>query len=237
MTATLLLRLAGPMQAWGESSRFTRRTTEAAPTKSGIVGMLAAAKGLRRTDPLEDLLTLRIGVRIDQPGRVERDFQTARTFDGSRAFPLTDRFYLTDAVFVAAVEGDAALIEGLDEAVRRPTFPLYLGRRSCPPSGPIALGVRETGAWDALQREPWHASSWWRRRQPSPLDLELRIDAAASPPGAAVIRHSVHRDEPESFDPAMREYGWRRVAHATVRIEHDESTHARNEPLAALGGT
>ena len=55
----LLLRLAGPLQAWGVKSKFSIRATELAPTKSGILGMLAAAVGRRRTDPVEDLLTLR----------------------------------------------------------------------------------------------------------------------------------------------------------------------------------
>ena len=43
----LLLRLAGPLQAWGVKSRFTIRATELAPTKSGIIGMLAAAERIR----------------------------------------------------------------------------------------------------------------------------------------------------------------------------------------------
>ena len=68
----LLLRLAGPLQAWGVKSRFTVRSTELAPTRSGIIGMLSAAIGRRRTDPIEDLLSLRFGVRKDQPGRVIR---------------------------------------------------------------------------------------------------------------------------------------------------------------------
>ena len=45
MSEVLVLRLAGPLQSWGSSSRFTRRSTEAFPTKSGIVGLLAAAQG------------------------------------------------------------------------------------------------------------------------------------------------------------------------------------------------
>ena len=73
----LLLRLAGPLQSWGDSSRFTTRATRREPTKSGVIGLLAAAQGRRRTDSIEDLLTLRFGVRTDQPGSVVRDFQTA----------------------------------------------------------------------------------------------------------------------------------------------------------------
>ena len=126
----LLLRLAGPLQSWGVKSRFTVRATELAPTKSGIIGMLAAAVGRCRTDPIEDLLSLRFGVRKDQPGRVIRDFHTARTLDGKTSMPLSERYYLADAVFLAGIEGDTALLEGLDEALRHPFFPLYLGRRS-----------------------------------------------------------------------------------------------------------
>ena len=71
-------RLAGPLQSWGSRSRFVRRETEKAPTKSGVLGLVAAAKGIRRTDPLESLLGLRFGVRVDQPGQLVRDFQTAQ---------------------------------------------------------------------------------------------------------------------------------------------------------------
>ena len=84
----LLLRLAAPLQSWGTGSRFVRRNTDRMPSRSGVIGLLAAAHGRRRTDPIEDLLDLRIGVRIEQPGRLERDFQTARSRDGATAMPL-----------------------------------------------------------------------------------------------------------------------------------------------------
>ena len=120
----LLLRLAGPLQAWGVKSRFTIRATELAPTKSGIIGMLAAAVGRRRTDPIEDFLSLRFGVRKDQPGTVIRDFHTARPLDGGDSMPLSNRYYLADAVFLAGIEGDGALLDGIDEALGHPVFPL-----------------------------------------------------------------------------------------------------------------
>lgn len=236
---TLLLRLVGPMQSWGESSRFARRATEQAPTKSGVIGLLAAARGLRRTDPLEDLLSLTFGVRVDQPGRVERDFHTARTADGTGAFPLTERFYLTDAGFVAAVEGDDDLIEGLDEALRHPVFPLYLGRRSCPPAGPVTLGLREASLWDALRTEPWQASGWWKRRQAPQVVLDLLVDASAVPTGVVPERESEHHDDPVSFDPMLREYGWRTVAHHHVTVPNDKAISrpaGGHDPMSQLGG-
>ena len=42
---TLLLRLAGPMQSWGTASKFRERDTGREPSKSGVVGLLAAALG------------------------------------------------------------------------------------------------------------------------------------------------------------------------------------------------
>jgi CRISPR system Cascade subunit CasD len=55
--ATLLLRLAAPLQAWGADSKFETRKTGREPTKSGVIGLLAAALGLRR-DEREALLRL-----------------------------------------------------------------------------------------------------------------------------------------------------------------------------------
>jgi CRISPR system Cascade subunit CasD len=150
MTA-LLLRLAGPLQSWGTSSRFTRRGTDRVPSKSGIVGLLAAAQGKRRTDDLQELLGLTLAVRTEQPGRLERDFQTAARHGERTPISVSTRHYLADAVFLAAVEADRALLEGLQEALRRPHFPLYLGRRSCPPAGRIEYGLRDGTARSSIR--------------------------------------------------------------------------------------
>lgn len=215
---TLLLRLAGPLQSWGVQSRFTRRTTERAPSKSGVLGMIAAAQGRRRTDTLTDLLGLRFAVRVDQPGQSERDFQTARTLDGSRSMPLSYRFYLADAVFVAAIQGDDEVIGGIEDALRRPVFPLYLGRRSCPPAGPVVIGTRGYGPYQALAAERYHASPVWARKQPSDVRLDLLADAGLIP--ATEVREApvTQRDVPVSFDPSLRQYDWRSVERSVVRL-------------------
>lgn len=46
------------MQSWGTTSRYKQRATDAMPTKSGVLGLIASAQGRRRTDPLEDLADL-----------------------------------------------------------------------------------------------------------------------------------------------------------------------------------
>ncbi|RKT54135.1 type I-E CRISPR-associated protein Cas5/CasD [Saccharothrix australiensis] len=211
---TLLLRLGAPLQSWGTSSRFVRRNTDRVPSRSGVIGLLAAAQGVRRTDPLEELLSLRIGVRIDQPGQLERDFQTARSLDGSTTMPLSYRFYLADAVFTVALEGDPDLLRGLEQALRSPVFPLYLGRRSCPPAGQLLHGLREGTVRERLETEPWHASPWTQRRHCSPtVGLDIVVDCPADAADAELVR-----DEPVSFDPRNRAYGWRTVHRDQVEV-------------------
>ena len=70
---TLLLRLVGPMQSWGTTSRFDQRDTGKEPSKSGVVGLLAAALGIDRENwtDLEPLTRLSMGVRHDRPGVIQ----------------------------------------------------------------------------------------------------------------------------------------------------------------------
>ena len=68
-TCIILLRLEGALQSWGEHSRFDYRDCASMPTKSGIVGMIGCAMGLRRGS--EQLMVLsekiRLAVRCDRP--------------------------------------------------------------------------------------------------------------------------------------------------------------------------
>jgi CRISPR system Cascade subunit CasD len=202
---TLLLTLAGPQQAWGADSRFATRGTEKAPTRSGVIGLLAAALGMPRTAPLDRFDALRFGVRIDRPGRVERDFQTARTLDGSTSMPLSVRHYLADAVFVAGLESDEPdELEELGEALRRPRFPLFLGRRSFPPAGPLPAEIVTLPLREALETTPWRGKGPGMRE--APHVLEILIDAQ---PGDRVDLSL--QDVPRSFDPRRRRHDWRDV--------------------------
>jgi CRISPR system Cascade subunit CasD len=232
----LLLRLASPLQSWGTSSRFTRRATDRAPSKSGVIGLLAAAQGRRRTDPLEELLSLRFAVRTEQEGRLERDFQTAGRPDERTPVSVSTRHYLADAVFLAAVEGDRQLLEGLQEALRRPHFPLFLGRRSCPPVGRIEHGLREGSAVEALRAEPWLAAPWFQAAYPAPTaGLELVADCEPGDEGGELVR-----DEPveHGFDPRHRRWEWRTVLrHEPVEVinpRFDAARARRRDPHAPM---
>jgi CRISPR system Cascade subunit CasD len=75
---TLFLRLEGPLQSWGVRSQWGERDTSDAPSKSGVIGLLGCAMGLRRDDDSLRVLSemLRFGVRIDCPGRLLVDYHT-----------------------------------------------------------------------------------------------------------------------------------------------------------------
>lgn len=247
--AVLLLKLAGPLQSWGSASRFTDRGTQHEPTKSGVVGLLAAALGRRRTASVDDLASLRFGVRIDQPGTLEDDFQTEhkRKWDKSlnrwvfdRALPLTHRHYLSDAVFVAAFEGDDELLERCAVALDAPAFPLFLGRRSCPPACRVLLELSESATLlEALKEHPWEASERYKKnrrfRESEFVDLEILYDKQPDSDGEGY--DVVQRDVPISFSQEHRQYSFRTVAHATASVRNPAYVRqpADHDPWVALG--
>jgi CRISPR system Cascade subunit CasD len=177
VTQTLLLRLCGPLQAWGIGSRFEQRDSGLEPSKSGVVGLLAAALGRPRGANLADLAALRMGVRVLQPGRLMSDFQTAggthrpgdsygvARFDGSAPQGvLLLKHYLADADFLVGLESaDAAWLARLHAAVQRPRWPLFLGRKAYAPSLPVAVPdappwgppIRPLDLRGALLSWPW----------------------------------------------------------------------------------
>lgn len=206
--STLLLRLAAPLQSWGIASKFDTRDTAREPSKSGVIGMLAAALGLRReeNEQLKDLTALLFGVRIDQPGAFIRDYHTARLNEKSPPF-VTNRYYLADAVFLVGLEGEENILLRLEKALQNPFFPLYLGRRSCPPSGNLVLGLRQGNLRQSLAEEPWQASEWFQHKnRAKPVRLTVICDAWSDEPGAFL-----RRDLPRSFSQRHRQYDFRMV--------------------------
>lgn len=177
---TLLLRLGGAMQSWGTTSRFDQRDTGKEPSKSGVIGLLAAALGIDRENwtDLKPLTRLSMGVRHDRAGIPKYDYQTvgqgteeivdsvgnvqirSRMILANGKYPSGDklgegvqsyRHYLADAAFLVALEGeDRSLLERTHAALRNPVWPLALGRKSYVPSESIWI---ENGLQDAPLRD------------------------------------------------------------------------------------
>lgn len=221
--STLLLRLAAPLQSWGVGAKFDRRGTERAPTKSGVIGLVAAALGLRRNEPLGKLQELRFGVRIDCEGTLLRDYHTVKSETSAY---VTNRYYLSDAVFLAGLEGDEKLLEDIEHALRFPVFPLFLGRRSCPPEGRVSLGIRVgQPLLEALRGEPWLVGDWARRREKPEVRLRIVTDA-----GEDDVNAYFQRDNPVSFNQAHRKYGFSRVsASPPLAVSNPDSRRAAEE--------
>ena len=228
--ATLLLRLAAPIQAWGAESKFETRRTLGYPTKSGVIGMLAAALGYSRETPPDDLNTLHFGIRIDREGVYLRDYHTAHGKKDKDTY-ITQRYYLSDAVFLAGLESsDTAFLEQLQTALLHPVYPLYLGRRSCPPTMPLVLGIRDTDLLTALQNETWLLAEW-RQRYADADERALRIITDTDDAeGAATIR-----DLAGSFSPKHRKHTWRYVKDHGYHIVTQNEAQTEHDAFAELG--
>src|SRR5690625_542402 len=105
---TILMKLSGPLQSWGTGSHFETRHTDLHPSKSAIIGMIAASMGLRRDEDeqIKKLNQLDFAVRVDQPGKLLRDYHTARKYKRNGTFDrtyVTNRYYLEDAVFIVGI--------------------------------------------------------------------------------------------------------------------------------------
>ncbi len=227
--ATLLLRLAAPMQSWGGESKFETRRTMPYPTKSGVTGMLAAALGYSRDHSLDELTALRFGVRVDREGELMRDYHTVQA---EKPY-ITERYYLADAVFLAGLEGERRQLEELETALRSPVYPLYLGRRSCPPTMPLVLGIRDKELLAALNEEPWLLSEWRRERACNNGENALRIIVDDENSSSTI------RDVPLSFSKTHREHGWRGVrdcGYVEMKGENDEAdeTETQHDPFDEL---
>ena len=236
--ASLALCFDAPMQSWGQRSRFVVRDTATEPTKSGVIGLIAAALGVARNDDaaIAELARLRMGVRVDREGTVERDYHTVQNVpdtEGKRHRGVESwRYYLAGALFLTVLEGQETELRRLHQALANPHWPLYLGRRAFLPARPIV----STGDPPATTRRPIEevlAAHPWLENQPhirrggdhgEPRWLRTVTDTNAAD-AAAELRN----DYPLSFAPGNRRHGPR-----FVRIGHVQLTSQMRSAAAGL---
>jgi CRISPR system Cascade subunit CasD len=221
MLRGVAIRLRGPLQSWGAASIGDDRPTQLFPTRSGVLGLVAACLGVRRTES-EGLLDLsrqaQVHVRVDAPGVPLVDDQTIQDHPAASTTRQTiqsKRTYVCDASFAAVVvPGPAYSPERLAAALRRPVFAPYLGRRACPPSVPLLLADRvealdplglfrdlPIGDVDApLPERPFH---------------DFYLDLPAGPPIPGEIRRVPVRDALSG--PLPRQWRERFAVHVRAR--------------------
>lgn len=199
MLKTVLLKFSGPLQSWGTGSHFETRHTDAYPSKSGVIGMVAAGLGYRRDEDekISRLNNLGFAVRIDQPGEILRDYHTVKKYKDNGSIErtyVTNRYYLQDAVFVVALcSEEEEMIEKVEVAVTHPYFSQFLGRRSTPPTMDLFLGKENKDAITALKECPWQAAEWYKKKNTN--RLWIMADEALLGIGCTHVRN----DEVVSF--------------------------------------
>lgn len=157
----LLFRLYGPLASWGSTAVGGTRPSHTMPTRSAILGLLAASLGIRRSDQVAlDALTasVNMAVKAESVGVLLRDYHTAQVpstdkkaiwnhrkaetenIKGELNTVLSTRDYRADGLWVVALSEKTGAEFSLNRimlALKEPVFPLYLGRKSCPLAAPL----------------------------------------------------------------------------------------------------
>jgi hypothetical protein len=255
---SLLLKFAGPLQSWGTSSHFETRHTDYYPSKSAVIGMIAAAFGYRRNEPhdadLMQLNELAFAVRIDQQGNLLKDYHIASKCKPTGEFDrnyVTNRYCLEDAVFLVALGSeDILLLEKIEQALAAPYFQLCLGRRSFPLSYDFIIGIQEEDPFALLRSHAWVAQKWQQKKIQSlnstsddsfiPIyadaDLLVPYQSSIERPFVRKLRHDIAF----SFSNKNRRFGCRYEARFDLPLKaicpmfdntHDKKSASVNESI------
>lgn len=232
---SIILKFSGPLQSWGTRSHFEIRHTDPYPSKSAVIGMIAAALGYKRGEDakIQKLNELDYAVRMDQAGQIIEDFQNAHKYKNTPD-PVLDRNYVThreyieDAVFVAAIGSEDDLwVNEIYKALQRPYYSLYEGRRSCPIMADSLLGIVDENVLSVLQSVPWQAAEWYRRRlrHISGEDAVIRIPIYAD--GSLILEGRevlYRRDGVLSFSEKGRKFTFRKEKMILTEVEKGDVT-------------
>ena len=229
MTGVVML-FAGPLQSWGgPAPGIYERPTDAMPSLSAVVGIIANALGRGRHDPIDDLANgATLAVRADRPGTLLNDFHTVGTAgryalaaESGRQLSnpvVTNRRYLSDAAFLAVYEppNDGVNADDVFSALLNPARPLYFGRRSCIPSERIPVCVTDQPADDILRSASLLRKPPKRRyisdadyyRKADSLETDAVAEGSVTVSMEATADADIHplnayirQDMPQTFDP------------------------------------
>jgi CRISPR system Cascade subunit CasD len=245
MRKHLLFQLYGPMASWGDVAVGDMRPTFDHPSKSAVLGLVAAALGLKRSDHEAQRALAegyRFAVRLESAGVLLRDFHTAEVPSGSRSAHVQTRRDELDAVDHSnnpivsrrdyrcdaratiglwnASDPPRRPLDALAAELRTPSFLLYLGRKACPISLPLAPKVVEAESLRAAFRQ-------------APMDAFTRSLFGSEPSEVRFYWESEHDegfsddhllDEVERRDQPMSRTRWQfaRRTEKMASVSHDE---------------
>ena len=205
---TIVLKMSGPLQSWGTTSRFETRHTDFYPSKSAVIGLIGACLGYKRDEKeLIKLNELDFAVRVDQEGILNRDYHIAQKFKKNGEFErtyVTNRYYLEDAVFLISIShNEDKIIDTIEFALKNPYFQPFMGRRSIPLMQDFIVKITEESAIDSLKNTPWQAMDWYMKRASEKIVIPIYADAELLVDKPKNIR----RDRVLSFSQKERKFG------------------------------
>lgn len=239
---TILIKLSGPLQAWGTKSYFEKRKTDNHPSKSAIVGMLMCCAGYGREDTeiIKKYNSLEFAVRVDSPGFLLRDFHTAHKYkkdlDMDNVYRgecldrtyLTNRYYLEDATFLVGISHeDDTFIDNIYEDLRYPYYQPYMGRKSLPLVGNYLEGIYNESILDLMINYPLQANNWEKKRLPPKVSISLYGDENVFLNCEKDLIKSYRRDRAISFSKKDRKYGFRNECRMDISVDNMDSLECR----------
>ncbi|MHB9130029.1 MAG: type I-E CRISPR-associated protein Cas5/CasD [Armatimonadota bacterium] len=239
----LCLRLEGPLQAWGDNAHWSIRATRLEPTKSGVIGLIAASMGCRLDDEGDRQVqrlasSLRVGVREERVGAMLRDYHTIGGTRAGKRTPWTgvlqangklkvnastheihtevsERLYLADACFLVGLEGEQTLLEHIAVALQSPQWPHFLGRKSCVPAAPVYPACPDHPCLlPGPLEEALAGFPWLGERNGETPPQHMRMVCEISSSGTGEGLRSQRQDQPVSF--ARQQFRQRAVLETSV---------------------
>lgn len=209
MTEWLIVTLAAPFASFGEEAGNVRRGTADRPTRSALLGLAGAALGIDRADAEGQralAASFRVATRTLCAGTLVTDFHTYQSLPSAKGHPhtraealsspldlatsITHREYRTDVRYQAtyrAISGGQYSLQDLKIGFEKPAYTLYLGRKSCPLSHPLAPEIIEAQTIvDAFKRhsdEPHGLIAVEDRADLGSPDASLRTRMRMDEPG------------------------------------------------------
>lgn len=202
MTAFLAFTIYAPLSSWGDIAVGESRGAWDRPSRSAVLGLVAAALGIERgSQEAHDALDrgYRLAVRLDAPGTPLVDYHTAQTVAasalrkkkphtraelldavpaGDRETILSRRAYRQDALATVllwpAADNPRWSLEQMESALRRPHFALYAGRKASPFGLPLGPQVLEADSLaECFARYCEHRG----RNTTAPASVDAALDA------------------------------------------------------------
>lgn len=228
MRAFLVFTIQAPLASWGDIAVGEWRGSWDRPSRSAVLGVLGAALGIQRNDrdgqsALRD--GYRLAVRADNVGTVMQDYHTMQSIPQNlvkkhalrtraalwtldkevRETILSRREYRQNSLYTVTIWAVGAprwSLQELAEALLRPVYALYAGRRSNPVGLPLRPEVVEANT----------LADVFQNRTTLPADLRDMLRALKPVKGWG---DEVAHDSCETFDSGLEE------SHQTHSVRRD----------------